>query len=276
MTSSPESPASADVKTKQSLQLDVLKISALGGALLYGVLFLGYYNYYRHLGLRPEDLGVSYTYILVRSIGFIVQMLIILGGMTAIYLIALEDKGAAPEAERNRKAIWLYVLAGAFFGGFFPAYLTYLLPRNWPAWISFLVPFVIVGIVFICRRIAKRNRKIGNSTFAALALRVTIVLPTATVITHANTLARQVFAGHSISPYEVFGVPILDVSAGVVAVTWIGPRNQQPAVFGKNSSAPIRGLFLGMESGTIVLLITNQKNHDVVKIPSTLVIVEEN
>jgi hypothetical protein len=275
MTSSPENPTAADVKTKQSLQLDVLKISALGGALLYGVLFLGYYNYYRQLGLRPEDLGVSYTYILVRSIGFIVQMLLILGVLTGIYLLEPEGQDDTL-ANRDRKSVRLYTFGAALFSILLSLYLSYLLPRSWPVWISVLAPFVIYFSVFFCRRIAKTNRNKGSAIFIALALLVTIILPTATIITHANALARQVLAGHSISPYEVFGVPILDVSAETVAVTWIGPRNQQPAVFGKNSSGSIRGLLLGIESQAIVLLITNQKNYDIVKIPSALVVVEEN
>ena len=274
-SASPENPASADVKTRQSLQLDVLKISALGGALLYGVLFLGYYNYYRQLGLRPEDVGVSYTYILVRSIGFIVLMLLVLGAMAVIYLaVTAEDDDATPEAKQKKTRLW--ILGGALFGLFLAMYLTYLFPQNWPDWAGWLFYFVFFGLIPICRRIVEGNRKRGNVTFAALALLVTIVLPTAAVITRANALAHQVLAGHSIGPYEVFGVPILDVSAGTVTVTWIGRRDQQPAIFSKNSSEPIRGLFLGIESDAIVLMIANHKNHHIVRIPSALVIVEEN
>lgn len=275
MTSSPKNKAS-DVKTKQALELDVLKIAALGGALLYGVLFLGYYHYYGRLGLRPEDLGVTYTYILVRSVGFTIQMFLIFGAMTAIYLIALDDEGAAPGAEQNSLSIKLYAFGAFAFTAFFSWYLNYLLPRSWPVWISILAPFLIIGLIFICRRIARANRNKGNVIFAALALLVTIVLPTAVVITRANALASRVLEGHQVSPYEVFGVPILDVSVDNVTVTWIGPKDQRPAAFGKNSLNHISGLLLGKESETTVLLIANQENRYIIKLPSALILVEQN
>jgi hypothetical protein len=270
----------AGPKPRSSLSSDLLKISALGGALLYGILFLGYYTYYRRLELRPEDLGVSYTYILVRSIGFMGLMCAILGIMSLIYLISTRwDEGTITAADILR---YISLLA---LGGILIAYASLISPSNWPSWAQSVIYFTTISIAFIGVFLTLRDRDKGRDsnkgliTFAVLALLVTIVLPTAAVVTRANNLANQVLAGSPIVPYNLLGVPILDVSASPVTVTWIGPANQRPAIFSAASPEPVHGLLLGTEAGTaeagtVVLLIKNGHGFDIVQIPSNLVIVE--
>jgi len=63
---------------------DVLKLSGVAAGVMYGALVLGYRKYYTRLGIRPEDVGVSNTFILVRSIGFV--LLAAIGTAVAILL----------------------------------------------------------------------------------------------------------------------------------------------------------------------------------------------
>ena len=65
---------------------DVLKLTAVASGVIYAGLFLGYRKYYNLLGVRPEEVGINNTFILVRSIGFI--LLAAVGTGLAILLTA--------------------------------------------------------------------------------------------------------------------------------------------------------------------------------------------
>jgi hypothetical protein len=267
MSSPPTEQGTVDAKQRSPFPFDVLKISALGGALLYGVLFLGYYNYYEKLGLHPEDLGVSYTYILVRSIGFVVLIGMMFGLMSMIYLSTFKNVAVPPSKSHTLRAGLLFALL--------VFYLAILTPRNWPGFIGDLISVAIVTILIIGGVFASEDRIKGLVVFSVLALLVTIIFPTAVIVNRANDLAKQALAGHPVAPYELFGVPILDVSARTVTVTWIGSTDQRPAILGMQSPEPARGLLLGVEAGTVVLLISNPPKTKIVKFPSALVIIED-
>jgi hypothetical protein len=273
-TTPAEEQNAAKAKPRWSLPSDLLKVSALGGALLYGILFLGYYTYYGRLGLRPEDLGVSYTFILVRSIGFIAIMGTMLGILSIIYLIGRQFKpGPTTRGDMVR-----YITAGPL-GVIFVVYLIFISPSSWPSWVALLVFLAALLFTFLALYLTDKHRTIGLTSFAVLALLATVVLPTTAIVARANNLASQVLAGNSITPYELFGVPILDVSASTVTVDWIGPANQRPAIFGSKSPESVHGLLLGTEAGTaqagtVVLLIRYNDQPDIVQIPGNLVTVE--
>lgn len=244
----------------------LLKVSALGGALLYGVLFLGYYSYYDKLGLHPEDLGVSYTYILVRSIGFVVIMGVLLGLMSLIHQSISWAEGVPNMIAHIFMGILLFILLAI--------YVIILMPQNWHMLMGFFILLVLGAIIIIGIALARRNRNKGLIVFSILALLATIIYPTAVIINRANNLAKQALSGKPVVPYELFGMPILDVSARTVTVTWIGSTGQRPATLGEQSSEPARGLLLGVEAGTVVLLISNPHKTEIVKFPSALVMIE--
>lgn len=54
---------------------DMLKLVAVASVAIYGELFLCYREYYRLLGIKPEDVGVDNAFVLVRSFAFIVWLL---------------------------------------------------------------------------------------------------------------------------------------------------------------------------------------------------------
>jgi hypothetical protein len=267
MSSPPKEQGTVDAKQRSPFPFDVLKVSALGGALLYSVLFLGYYNYYEKLGLHPEDLGVSYTYILVRSIGFAVLIGMMFGLMSMIYLSTFRNAAAPPGKS--------HILRAGLLLTFLVFYLVILTPQNWPGFIGGLILAVVIVILMIGGIFAGEDRVKGLVVFSVLSLLVTIIFPTAVIINRANDLAKQALAGHPVAPYELFGVPILDVSARTVTVIWIGSADQRPAIFGKQSPEPVRGLLLGVETGTAVLLISNAHKTKIVKLPSALVVIED-
>jgi hypothetical protein len=275
MSSPPKEQGTADAKPRSPFPFDVLKISALGGALLYGVLFLGYYNYYEKLGLHPEDLGVSYTYILVRSIGFIVLISMMLGLMSMIYLSTFETADTPDSEAVDTPHSKSHVLRSGLLYCILLLYLIILTPRNWPGFIGGLISVAVITILMVAGAFARESRIKGLLVFSVLALLATIIFPTAVVVNRANDLARQALAGHPVAPYELFGVPILDVSARTVTVTWIGSADQRPAILGKQSPEPIQGLLLGLEAGTAVLLIRNPHKTEIVKFPSALVVIED-
>jgi hypothetical protein len=60
------------------------KLLTLGGATLYGILFYAYGRYFDELDARPEDVGITYIFILTRSIGLAVFVLIILAAWISV------------------------------------------------------------------------------------------------------------------------------------------------------------------------------------------------
>jgi hypothetical protein len=140
--------------------------------------------------------------------------------------------------------------------------------------IGLLILFVLIVIIVIGGAFARIDHTKGLIVFSVLALLATIIFPTAVIINRANNLAEQALAGHRVVPFELFGVPILDVSARTVTVTWIGSTGQRPVILGKQSPEPVRGLLLGVEAGTVVLLISNPHKTEIVKFPSALVMIE--
>jgi hypothetical protein len=269
MSSLPEKQDPPEGKPKSLLSLDFLKLSALGGGVLYGILFLGYYTYYRQLDLHPEDLGVSYSYILVRSIGFIVLMGGIFGAILIFYK-ALSSFEAGP-ITRSDVSNWVTC---ALTGAFLVSYVALISPPNWPFWAAYVIIASVVLVVLVGLWVTGKSRAQGPVILALLALLLTLIVPTAAVITRANDLARQVLAGHPIGPYELLGVPILDVSAQSADVTWIGPASQRPAIFGLKSPETTHGLLLGEGAGTVILLVNNGRERAILRIPSSLVMVE--
>jgi hypothetical protein len=75
-----------------------------GGLLLYGYLSLSYYSFYGHLGVDPNDVGLSYTGTLARSSGFVLAY-----SLPAFGLLLPSTRrwlGASRWARRAQRVIW--------------------------------------------------------------------------------------------------------------------------------------------------------------------------
>jgi hypothetical protein len=94
------------------------------------------------------------------------------------------------------------------------------------------------------------------------------------LIARADDLAGAVKAGSPIAPFDLLGVPVLDVSAVPVQVTWIGPPAQRPALFGSDADPTLAGLLLGQASGTLILAIPeDDEDSRLVRVPVVSVVV---
>jgi hypothetical protein len=249
---------------KSLLSSDLFKLSALGAAVLYGALFLGYHAYYSRLGIRPEDLGVSNTYILIRSIGFIVQIGVVFGTLVVAYFFL--------DFLRKKKWHILYVLIAGVFAAAISYYLYSLAP--WGFWWAGFGIVAGASLAFIYIIIQGWKDLKPLVAFIVISLLATIIVPAAAVVVRANNLASLVLEYQSIRPYEIVGVPMLDVLAECVKVTWIGPPNARPAIFGTTSPVSAQGLMVGTESGIVFMFIRNGNAEDRVQIPSSQVLIE--
>jgi hypothetical protein len=80
---------------------EILPITlTIGGALLYGALSVADSRFYEQLGTNPEDVGLSYTTTLVRSIGFISIVTAILAPSAYLLLRTSPAQRAAARTAR--------------------------------------------------------------------------------------------------------------------------------------------------------------------------------
>jgi len=77
---------------------NLARLGALSAPLVYAALFVGYRTYYAKLGINPEDLGISTTFVLVRSIGFI-ALAIAAVALVASIVGVLETMALSPESK---------------------------------------------------------------------------------------------------------------------------------------------------------------------------------
>jgi hypothetical protein len=82
-----------------------LKLTAFSAAVIYGALFIGYRTYYNELRIRPEDVGISSTFVLVRSIGFIalaIGVVALVGSIVFVFETAPTRLNNAPRPKTER------------------------------------------------------------------------------------------------------------------------------------------------------------------------------
>jgi hypothetical protein len=68
---------------------DLSALLGLAGLLAYGIVDAAYRRFYEMLGVSPEDVGLGYGNVLVRSWGFIVFTVALIGPLAAIYIRGL-------------------------------------------------------------------------------------------------------------------------------------------------------------------------------------------
>ncbi|OBF08301.1 hypothetical protein A5730_11455 [Mycobacterium sp. ACS4054] len=236
-----------------SLSLDnILKLTALAGAVVYGALFTGYRAFYRAVGLNPEEVGINNTFILVRSVGFsIITALVAIAWFGATKMVR-EFRARHSE---SRLARWATSYGWNIAAGFvFSFFVTSLASPAWSGsviiavWVSVFILSVVLG--FIAQRSSEDQRTIVG---AILAVTVAIMLPTTAIYNKAVRSANSILAGHKVKPLTVFNIPILDVSSDAVHATWICPEAQKPPLFKEAKDSTITGMLIG-ESGTSYII----------------------
>jgi hypothetical protein len=259
----------------------------LAGVLVYGVLFYAYARYFDELDARPEDVGITYLYVLARSVGPVVLFLILIGLWAAIMylvlrlwieircglirqIIAAVVFGAAvvlvvliilmvhggPRRPYLAISALLFSVPICEFAYFKPIWP--FTKKSWPAKPEFVV--ALRGVIWL------GLASIGVFVLFLLGVR-------------ANDMADSARHGSPVKPWRVVTLTMLDVQATPARVAWVGPTDEipqigiLPKVFRDNSDA-YQVRYLGASSGQALLLILNDKKAQTVRIPIANIVVD--
>ena len=244
------------------------KLFALAGAVLYGTLFYAYGRYFDELDARPEDVGITYIFILTRSIGLALIVLILLGVWISIMRFvfskwALHQGSTKPAVRYFRTSMAVAALATALGLGlwfsfhFRSVFLAVLLiiPMT-------LVAFFVWEVIYRVNARASKGRSASNKIKASanengsvtansgqtllwsyresklVAGPWTIILGFVAVITpvalalgiKANDMAHDARYGDAVKPWKVKTFTMLDVQSTPAHVAWVGPKGEEPKV----------------------------------------------
>ncbi|MCW2635898.1 MAG: hypothetical protein JWQ99_2265 [Blastococcus sp.] len=247
----------------------VLKLTALAGALIYGVLFLGYRSFYTRLAVAPEELGVTNTFVLVRSIGFILLMAALAAALWVSWFQSRHFR-SWPSTRRDVGRFAISLALGAALA----LYGATLSPERWPWWVGAAMAGAVFLIGGVSGVLMSDRPRLSIAIVLSAGAVLTVVMPTAAVIGRADDLAGAVKAGSAVAPFDLFSVPVLDVAAVPARVTWIGPREQRPALFGSDRDPSLSGLLLGQAGGTVILAIAvDQGDLHLLRVPASSVLV---
>lgn len=223
-------PAAVSGITVPSLE-NLTKFAALAAGAVFGALFIGYQTFYQKLGINPEQVGVTHTFILVRSVGFIVIVGLIFSlwfAATSIIIGLLDDRG-------QRFRVWMSygynLIVGLVVGG--GIYLC--ISRGFGPCQTvcfFLGVFVLSGLAGI---LAIHCSDAARVRFGLIIAAVgAFLVATAFTQCKATLLADNVNSGRPVKPWLVYSVPLLDVSTDPIRASWTCPESQKPAVFTRN------------------------------------------
>lgn len=248
---------------------DALKYSAIAGAVIYAGLFLGYRKYYSLLEVRPEDVGVNNTFILVRSIGFIVFAVIGTGlaiGLTSWFHQAFKER------HRNRPGRYLLHLAAAGTVWLIVSVCFWKLdaPQSQLAASMGLVLALACIAMAQFSHPSRLDRYIANGGLVVAAITIVLV-PVLAAIISAYIRADLVQHGKESTPVTILGIPLLDVSAENVRASWICQDSQRPATFRQPDTRDdtINAILVG-ETPTSYYLHVGDKDKppsEIVKLP---------
>jgi hypothetical protein len=244
---------------------DVLKFSGIAGGVIYAGLFLSYRKYYSILGVRPEDVGVNNTFILVRSIGFI--LLAAVGAGVAIALTGWFNLAMKGPLSR-RQIIHIFMV-----------WFKFMLIVSAVAWIvdhrNIWLPALMGGVLGIaCIAMARytystRLDRLAVRAGLVVAVVIIMLVPVIVAIISAHTRADSVQKGNVTTPATILGIPLLDVSAENVMVSWICPDAQRPAIFKQSQDNVQQGFLVGETSASYYLRLIDKSRN-----PSKIVIVK--
>jgi hypothetical protein len=248
---------------------DALKFTGVASGVIYAGLFLSYRKYYSFLGVRPEDVGVNNTFILVRSIGFI--FLVAVGAGLAILLTGWFNLAMDGPSSRHQAihifAVWCkFVLIISAVA---------LLVDYTSLWLPALMAGVL-GIACIAMARFSYNSRLDRSiTIAGLVVAtiMIILVPVTMAIISAFTRAKSVQEGKVTTPATILGIPLLDVSADDVHVSWICQNPQPPAIFSQSQHKTQEGFLVGETSTSYYVRLSDQSQKptkiNIVKLPQS-------
>jgi hypothetical protein len=225
---------------------DVVKYSAIAGAIIYAGLFLGYRKYYSQLGIRPEDVGVDNTYILARSIGFIVLAAAATGVaivMTSWFHVVLRER------PWTRRHVVHILFVAAIWAVVYVCLLKFDAPQ------SLLAGTMGAVLTLSCIAMAQfshgspRDRAVAVTGLAVAAITIFLVPVLAAIISAYIRSDLVLKNARESTPVTILGIPLLDVSAKKVQVSWICDVSKRPPVFRGAPDSPLNAILVG-ETGS--------------------------
>lgn len=244
---------------------NMLKLAALAGAVVYGALFTGYRAFYESLGIDPEDVGVGNTFILVRSIAFVIfttVVALIWFGMTRLVNNAMNKRSG----KRSRRIIsYGYNIIVAIIIG---AIIIFWASPGWHPVVKGVVVVAVLVIAIVLTRVAEQcsyddRRKMG----AVAAVIVGFLASTTAIHQYAAHLAEEINSGQRIEPFAIFNIPILDVSSDEVGATWICPESQEPPPFKDARDSSITGFLIGESATSYIIRRNPATESETVSVP---------
>lgn len=250
---------------------DLAKLVAVASAVLYGILFLAYRSYYAAMEINPEDVGVTNSFVLARVLGFILITLLV-GAVVVGYLFLASGFTAGPQTRADGlRYVTFFVLGAAlyfYFSRVFPS-----APQLSP-----LLIIVALGAIAIILNLMKGPRfaPYWPAAFAIVALLLSVAIPSIAVAQEAAQLGQRARKGHSVTPFNIFKIPIIDVSAPEIRLHWANPMIPHPReIFGHGQlPEPAEGVLLGQGDNVVIASVRVGGQYRVVRLNAGAVVVE--
>jgi hypothetical protein len=267
---------------------DLLKVVAVLGTSIYAVLFIGYRSYYSVLGIHPEDVGVSHSFILVRSIGLILSAIMFAALITVIFHLGKFILWTAESDWNWRRYMLAFcsIIVIAFFAGQIVSLILSALQVKNSLELRVITPLAFVLTLLLVYGFIKIPA-LNKFAYVGLvfAILVAVLLPAVAIDNRANQLGASAAHGIPVKPFTIFGMPVLDISSEEAVATWICPMAQRPPIFNGSSDNAIHGMVVG-DTGTKIFILYSApeknakqsadkdlKSHQIISFPQTCVMV---
>lgn len=248
------------------------------GIAAFAILFAAYYQFYSTVGIKPEDIGVGYTYVVTRSIGML--FVLIAAAAYVGYPVAMSAMGRRrrlrsgkppPRMSNSRTALIAVTLVAYACGTIL---LIFRHRGSNAVFVGMAVVFFLLGTMALVQCFV---RNLSSRLYYLTTVAIVLLGFAVGLATYAHDLGERVRRGGEASPVMLLGAPLLDVQARYVSVQWIGPPGQRPDTL-FSGSGPICVIDLGRNASTAYMLTTGRGPGDIgrwdlVYLPITMVAV---
>ncbi|MGD1237503.1 hypothetical protein [Mycobacterium seoulense] len=228
---------------------NLTKLTALAAGAVFGALFNGYRTFYHKLGISPEQVGVTHTFILVRSVGFIVITGLIFAAWITTTSLVIRLMGT-----RRRTRVRVSYAYNFGFGLLFGVCIYACLSNELSLFQKIGFGLAVLFVSLLAAVVAVNCSAADRARIGLIVAALGAFLASAAFLQYkAGRLADTVNSDHPVTPYLFFTVPLLDVSSDPVRASWMCPEAQKPAAFRKNQKTDwwepddptLRGMLIG-------------------------------
>ncbi|MFC3893810.1 hypothetical protein ACFOWZ_20230 [Lentzea rhizosphaerae] len=261
----------------------ILKFAAAPGIILFATLFIAYRRYYATLGVTPEDVGITNAYVLSRSVGLVLLVLLFVAITALSSFIERREsgfgRGRPSGSGLNRLLSKVWAVLPLILRAFLTAVTGLLLARLYPRTVHYVILIFVLILVGVITLTSDRFYDRFGSFGRTFRLFVTALAGAIVLATALNSFAHyqangRALRGCSVEPFDFYGLTILDISADYARIDWIGPPQQAPAMFVESSGQrSVHGLVVGRGS-TLSFVKRVEGQVVVLQVPAALVTTE--